>query len=819
ALVETVPASNARQLIQKQLVAEFKVWVLSDEFLDLFLLEPGAGKVILGVQPDWEGQSKADRAYFLEGRKALYTSPIYFSPKLATPTMVIAAPIFAEDGELLAVLAGRLNLDELSNIVQRRSGLRESDDAFLVNASRLVVTQPRFIPDPAVLRQAINTVPVNRCVQQKSGTVFANDYRDVPVIASYRWIPDQQMCLIVKISQAEAFAAIQHLQASLFGIVLATLVVASAVAHALSRTIVRPLRAMQQTAQRYGRGELDVRLPETRHDELGVLAHEFNQMAILLRQKEQDLEEHARTLEQNVQERTRDLLESNSQLQRAEETGQVGSWFWYVSENHLVVSEGLYKLMGLTPPGPGAAMNAFLQCIHPQDQERVQRIVADALEQGGSLATEFRIVLADGQVRTLYARGECLLDERGAPLQVNGAVIDITERKQAEMQLADAHKFLQHVLTSAPIGIFTYRLSGECLSANAAAAEMVGATIEELESQNFHEIESWKRSGLYDLAQQAIFSKELIAADVHVLTTFGRDAWYRAKYVTFKSKGEEILLMIFEDITERKQADAALEASEKRFRTWIENSSDIVTVLDAAGVIQYESPSAKRLLDYCPEELLGRKAFDFIHPEDQNRIISAFAESLQNPDSTVSAEFRFLHRDGSWRFLEGSSRAYLDEHGEVVGLIHSRDITQRREAEAALDASERRFRTWIENSSDVVSVIDAAGIIQYESPSIKRLLNYCPEELLGKNAFDFVHPEDQAGMIASFAENVEALNSSWHAEYRFRHRDGSWRFLEGIARSYQDEDGQVVGLVHSRDITERKQAEQALREKERLLSE
>jgi len=673
--------SPDREMIHDRLVGDFKPWILSGEFRDLFLLDPHRGTVILAVQPNREGKSKSDRAYFLQGKQKPYTTPIYLSPELRAPTMLVSAPVFGEGGEFLAVLVGRLNLEELSAIVQRRSGLRETDDAFLVNGARLVVTQPRFLPDPGVLRQEINTVPVNLCVQQKRGTVFANDYRNVPVIASYRWMSEHKLCLIVKISQAEAFASIEHLRGSILGIVLATLGVATALAHALSRTIVRPLTSMQAAVQSYGRGNREVRLPEMRRDELGVLAHEFNQMAALLAEKELDLEEHARTLEQKVQERT--------------------------------------------------------------------------------------------------------------------------------LQLADAHEFMQRILSSAPIGIFTYRLSGECLSANAAGAEMVGATVVQLEHQNFHELESWKRSGLYDLAEQAIACKELTAADVHILTTFGRDAWYRAKFVTFKSKGEEILLMIFEDITGRQQARAALEASEKRFRTWIENSSDIISVLDASGIIQYDSPSAKRLLDYSPEELLGKKAFDFVHPEDKDRIITSFVESIQNPNSTISDEFRFRHRDGSWRFLEAISRSYVDEYGEVVSLIHSRDITDRKLGEKALKEKERLLSE--------AQRIGHVGSWSYEiwsdaltfSDEMYHLMDILPEEFQhNKSEFlALVYPSDRPA-AARWMENMKEGTQSSDLNFRLFHKNGELCYLYSTGAIEYEPNGKPMRFIGmTQDVTERRVAE------------
>ena len=708
ALETLSPRSREREVVHDWLIAELEPRVAGGEFLDLFLLDPKSGRVLLGVEPGREGQSKADRAYFLEGKKGSYTTPIYYSPELRAPTMLAAAPVLGESGTVLAVLAGRLNLHELNTIVQRRSGLRETDDAFLVNASRLLVTQPRFLTDPAVLQQGINIVPVNLCVQRKRGVVFANDYRKVPVVASYRWMPEHQMCLIVEISQAEAFAPIHDIQVSMTWIVLAVLAVATAVAHALSRTIVHPILSMQAAVQRYGRGDLEVRLPETRRDELGVLAHEVNQMAGLLAQKERDLEEHARTLEQKVQERTRALQETSSLLQRAEETGQVGSWLWDVPENTLVVSEGLYRLLGFPAPKVNTNLEEFLQHIHPQDQERMHLTAATALHKSGSFDAEFRIVLEDGQVRIVYARGESLLDEHGTPLRMNGVLIDITERKETETQLADAHEFMQHILTSAPIGIFTYRLSGECLSANAAAAKMVGATVEQLERQNFRELESWKRSGLYDLAEHAIVSKELTAADVHILTTFGRDAWYRAKFLTFKSKGEEILLMIFEDITERKQAEETLQEKEHllseaqrigHIGSWsYDVRSDTLTFSD----------EMYRLLDILPEEFHHHSSefLALVYPSDRPTAARWMAD-IREGTQARDLSFRLFHKNGELCYLYSTGAGEYDTAGRAVRFIGTtQDVTEHRVAEIQINQQLKRLTALSEIDRAIISSFD-----------------------------------------------------------------------------------------------------------------
>jgi PAS domain S-box-containing protein/putative nucleotidyltransferase with HDIG domain len=406
--------------------------------------------------------------------------------------------------------------------------------------------------------------------------------------------------------------------------------------------------------------------------------------------------------------------------------------------------------------------------------------------------------------------------------EVNGSLLTrairyAMQRKQTEIQLADARGFTERILTSAPVGIFTYKLSGECLSANAAAARMVGATIEQLECQNFHQLESWKRSGLYELAQTAIGEKRPTAADVHVITTFGKEAWYHAQFVTFKSGGEDLLLMIFNDITEHKQAEAALEASEKRFRAWIENSSDIITVLDAGGVIQYESPSVKRSLGYAPEELLGKIAFDFIHPDDQDRIVSTFAENIQNLDAAVSAEYRFRHRDGSWRILEGIGQAYVDEHDELVALVHSRDTTERKKAEEALRDGEIRYRTLMEKSLEAIYLYELESKrVMTANPAFLELLGYSAEEAGTLTLYDIVQHDRNS--IDAFLEQIQVEGATAMGERLWRRKDGTTVPVEVTANKIQQGDTDIIFVV-GRDVTERKQAEKALREKEHLLSE
>lgn len=135
-------------------------------------------------------------------------------------------------------------------------------------------------------------------------------------------------------------------------------------------------------------------------------------------------------------------------------------------------------------------------------------------------------------------------------------------------------------------------------------------------------------------------------------------------------------------------------------------------------------------------------------------------------------------------------------------------IAQRGRAEQALQTSEEQFRSLIENASDVITVLGKDGAISFVSPSARRVLGYEPEELIGKNVFNFVHPDDLTGTLARFSDLMQHPGGHQSAEFRFRHADGSWRFLEAIGKNPTRDPAAATLIINSRDITERKQAEE-----------
>jgi PAS domain S-box-containing protein len=157
--------------------------------------------------------------------------------------------------------------------------------------------------------------------------------------------------------------------------------------------------------------------------------------------------------------------------------------------------------------------------------------------------------------------------------------------------------------------------------------------------------------------------------------------------------------MVQGDATHWRGVDERRRRSEEHPHPLIHFVSDIITVLEADGTVRFESPSVERVLGYRPEESARKNAFDNIHPEDLERVTEAFAEVLAEGGSTRRMELRVRHADGSWRHFESIGSNLLDNPSVGGIVVTSRDITERKEAEEALKASEERYRAVVGSGS------------------------------------------------------------------------------------------------------------------------
>jgi PAS domain S-box-containing protein len=257
---------------------------------------------------------------------------------------------------------------------------------------------------------------------------------------------------------------------------------------------------------------------------------------------------------------------------------------------------------------------------------------------------------------------------------------------------------------------------------------------------------------------------------------------------------------------EKKQAEARLWQSEELFRLITDNVTDLIAILDLAGKRLYNSASYKQILG-DPQFLRGRSSFDEIHPDDVARIKQAFQDTVRTGIGQ-RGEFRFLLNDGSVRFIESQGSVIKDDKGKVEKvLVVSRDVTERKRADEELRRSEKRFRALIENSSDAIALLNPAGLVLYAGPSTERILGHANDEFVGRRIFELIHPEDRERTISLINGLAQNPGHAVRIECRIRHKDVSWRWIEGTGKNLLNEPSVEAIILNYRDITERKLAE------------
>ncbi|HSO07114.1 MAG TPA: EAL domain-containing protein [Pelomicrobium sp.] len=261
--------------------------------------------------------------------------------------------------------------------------------------------------------------------------------------------------------------------------------------------------------------------------------------------------------------------------------------------------------------------------------------------------------------------------------------------------------------------------------------------------------------------------------------------------------------------SQRRSSISALRRSEETFRALVQNSKDIITIHRPDGTTFYESPSAERLLGYGPGGLIGRNPFTIIHPKDVDAAREAFQRLVSSPNTEMSMELRYRKADGSWIYLETVGANRLDYPGIRGIVLTFRDVTERKQAEAALRASEQRYMLAMEGASDGMWEIHTASKELYVSPRLLSMLGYEPDTLRDAASWEaLIHPEDVEDYRREVAAHLKGTTDHLECEYRLRAANGEylWVFSRGIAA--RDRYGKPLRLAGSIvDITQRKRAE------------
>ena len=398
--------------------------------------------------------------------------------------------------------------------------------------------------------------------------------------------------------------------------------------------------------------------------------------------------------------------------------------------------------------------------------------------------------------------------------------VDITQRKQAEQALTESEEKYRTVLEEMEDSYFEVGLRGHITFANESTCRNLQLSREELMGASYKTFSAEKSiDDVYKAFNKAYrtgkpvksFSWEIVRGD-------GSTGFAETTVLPLHNQDGQIIGFrgIGRDITERKQVEDALRASQEKFRSLVETTNDFVWEMDRHGVYIYCSPQMEKLWGFKPEEMLGKTPFDLLPPEDREQAIKGFSALSESASPFVNMEIPSFDSTGRIRFLEISGVPFFDDAGKTGGYRGiTRDITERKRTEEALRQSEDKYRQLFELGSDALFLIETeTGRILDLNAAAMQTYGYSREEALQMNNADFSAEPDKTRQATAQAH--EDIPLRYHKK-----KDGSI-FPTDISVAYFTQSGKEVCVAAIRDITERKRAEEALTDeatKRRILIE
>ena len=406
-------------------------------------------------------------------------------------------------------------------------------------------------------------------------------------------------------------------------------------------------------------------------------------------------------------------------------------------------------------------------------------------------------------------------------------LVDNLETANRELRTSDEQVRL--LLDSTAEGIYGLDLKGNFTFCNAAGLAMLGySNVTDLLGRNAHELIHHTRAdgAPYPTHESRVFRalKEDRGsyADEELLwradgTSLLVESW---SYPVRKDGAIVGAVVTFLDITERKQVGEALKASERRFRSLIENSRDIVVMVDPDGTIRYVSPSVEGTLGQRPEDWTGQNVFHLVHPDDAMRLEAGLGEIPASGAAAVPILFRIRHQDGSWHDFEATGNLFAPDPESQGIVLTFRDVTRRLGAEMAFRESEARQLAVFDTALDALITMDHEGRVAQFNPAAERIFQYAREETLGKLMADLVIPpalrESHRKGLARYLATGEAAILGRRIEVSAMRRDGT-EFPAELAITRINREGPPFFTGQIRDLTEQKRVQkEMLRSEERF---
>ncbi|EPR67924.1 diguanylate cyclase/phosphodiesterase (GGDEF & EAL domains) with PAS/PAC sensor(s) [Cyclobacterium qasimii M12-11B] len=405
-------------------------------------------------------------------------------------------------------------------------------------------------------------------------------------------------------------------------------------------------------------------------------------------------------------------------------------------------------------------------------------------------------------------------------------VVQLFELRKNRMELKEVgsnlsletHR-LNNIINATRVGTWEWDIPNGKSTVNERWAEMLGYTLKELEPFNFEKFQKllhpMDAADINEKITACLDKKsDFYEGEFRFLHKKGFIVWIHdlGKVVKWAADGQPLLMAgTHTDITERKN-------TEIQFKTISNNIPGAVfrykLFLNGDNEFQLVSKGAKSLWGFSSHEIMKDSGliWDRIEKDDLEGLLRSIEKSAEDLSFWVD-EWRYHHPDGTIRWHKGSGNPSRMESGNTIWDSVILDITPQKVTELEIEQSEKRFKGMVQNGSDLIAILDLEANYYYVSPTSESVLGIAPEEFIGKNALEYIHPDYREAVYTSIS-SLKHKNQLAIEPFRFRHKNGTWRWIETIFTNLL-EDPAVGGIVaNSRDITERILTEQRLKKSE-----
>ncbi len=486
-------------------------------------------------------------------------------------------------------------------------------------------------------------------------------------------------------------------------------------------------------------------------------------------------------------------------------TGE-GLWDWDIPTGRVKHNARWCRILGLDDSFLEHPLGVFAAQIHEEDRARVLALVEKALEGARDYESRHRMRHADGEVRWVFDRGRVVeRDAAGRALRMVGAMADITERRQAELALAEREENFHTFFETLDDMIFVAGLDGRILTTNRAVVDKLGYTPPELATMRILDVHPADRRAEANAVFEAMARGERTVCPLPLAARSGALVPVETRIWRGRWNGVECIFGVSKDLTAEREA-------QDRFERLFHNNPTLMA-LSRLPDRKFTDVNEAFLahLGYKREEVVGRSASElglFVDPERQREL----AKALAAHDRVVDWEMSIRRKDGgvldglfSAEVIQGQNHRYL-----LTVMI---DITERKRAESLAREKQQELDAYFSSSLDLLCIADTEGIFRRLNPEWERVLGFPVAELEGRRFLDFVHPDDVAATLAVLS-SLRGDEEVFGFENRYRRHDGSYAWIEWRSRPV----GSRIYAV-ARDVTQRRSIEEALRASNRELAE